>query len=160
MKRKGFTFVEIIIAIMLLTAISVYSIARIQISYARQKAVAYEIQNLCNYARTLARNGYGTGVTLYIQKKERGEYEYALLDTGNRTIWNGVIANDITLYGGKYGSDSIHTKIERLHITFFAQSANEKNKIMTIFIGDKGENISFKITVVPTTGRVYIHEKK
>ncbi len=94
------------------------------------------------------------------KKKERGEYEYALLDTGNRTIWNGVIANDITLYGGKYGSDSIHTKIERLHITFFAQSANEKNKIMTIFVGDKGENISFKITVVPTTGRVYIHEKK
>ncbi|MFC4805320.1 pilus assembly FimT family protein [Filifactor villosus] len=157
--RRGYLLFEIIIVVAILASMGIYSLSRKQVSFVMQKTAAYEFQDAMQYGRSLVKNKEITKAYFEFEKLEGGGYSYTLSDEiTKKKFYHKELKGDFGIFDSV--DESTYFPLKKAEYSFGLKSANEKSKHMTIYFGDaKGKKMSFKLTIVPTTGRVHIYEE-
>lgn len=156
--RRGYLLFELIIVVAIMASLSMYGLSRRQVGFVVQKTAAYEFQEVMQYARTLVRNKEVDKVEFRILQVKDGSYLYELLDGEKKALYTKRFDGDFGIFTS---AGSRYYPLKKANYSLRRRTTTENSdRQMSLFFGDRrGKNMSFKLTVVPVTGRVHIYDQ-
>lgn len=155
--KKGYVLFELILVITLLSSVGIYIFYFEVGAKEQQKTAAYEFQELTFYARAVARNSIQSSVKVEVEEGSDGSYCYKVKKDGV-ILCRRNISYKVGIFTSKSGSGEFNAA-KKLDFSIGIKSGLEESDNLTLYFGDRrGNRINFRLTIIPTSGRVFVYE--
>lgn len=156
--RKGYLLFEIILVITLMSSVGIYLLFMHPMEENEQKNAVYEFQDALYYARSVKRNQRSAVVTVELEKNASGSYSYKV-KSGGQIICTRTISSSVGVFTSKKGSGKFNP-VAKLEFSIKERVGTESGKNLTVYFGNRGgDRIRFRVTIVPTSGRVFVYDE-